>query len=180
MAKVDVNALPVKASVVPNVPLIDLPEPGGMGSPPFTYSMSLLRVDIDRPWLEMETFHNHTWKIDGVTAKGAGLTVHSGAAEPDMPLIITGLLLARKAKLTLDYKTQLEAELRRKMRSLGPFSLFGKLLFGRGTPQAQSEIRALAAGRYETVVSFDGAQIIGFFCERVPKSPDPDPKYTYP
>jgi hypothetical protein len=71
-----------------------------------------------------------------------------------MPLLITGILLARKLSLKGDWSKSAGGPPQR----LGPFALAAGGKAGSGT----------------TIV-VDGAQIIGFFCEPVPRCPTPSP-----
>ena len=75
-----------------------------------------------------------------------------------MPLLVTGLLLARKVRM----QGRITDPAITAPKALGPFALDG-----RPVQAAQDGTLTLSA---------DAPQIIAFFCTPVPKCPDPDAK----
>ena len=137
-----------------------VPEARPLKTATMTLKVNLKRVVVARPWLDLDLFSARTWQLP----EGAGFTMVStgNLADPDpgmMPLVVTGFLLARNLTLTWS-KGQGEAP-ETAPAQVGPFRL--------GAAQTRK-----SGG--ETVISAPDPQIIAFFCEVVPRSPDPDPK----
>lgn len=116
-------------------------------------TMETKRVSLTRPWLEMNLFKNRRWRLQ---ASGFRMASTGNPADPEpglMPLMVTGVLLSRKLVLTGRWPSA-------RLRALGPFTLAG-------APTLQDG---------QLTLRTEGAQIIGFFCTSVPRSPDPDEK----
>jgi hypothetical protein len=79
-----------------------------------------------------------------------------------MPILDTGLLLARKLTLTGYPGSGADR--------LGPFDLGG----GQGRPAMARHMTRTPAG---TVITVPDLQIVAFFCQVVPQSPTPDPRF---
>ena len=125
-------------------------------------TVEVKRVNISRPWLETKIFSAHTWRL-GPTA-GFSRVSSGNLADKDpgiMPMIVTGVLLARKLSLTAHWS----GDARPGATSLGPFALAGS---GGENPAPSGGGLSLQAM---------GPQIIGFFCRVIPGSPSPDAKY---
>jgi len=124
------------------------------GVPGISLMAELKRVAIQRPWLDRQIFSLRTWRFP---ASSAIRMVSSGRlADRDpgtIPVLVTGVLLARKLSITAD-----DGNLPGRV---GPFTL---------DPAAGP-----SAAR--TTRSMEGTHIIAFFCEAVPRCPDPDPKF---
>jgi hypothetical protein len=108
------------------------------------------RVTIARPWMDLGIFSAHSWMLKETT--GFAQVSSGNPADPDpgpMPVVITGILLARKLTLT-GYEGKAPGR-------LGPFGLG-------------------AARRSGSAITAPDPQIIAFFVQVVPKSPTPDPK----
>ena len=115
-----------------------------------TLAVEVKRVNIARPWMDLGIFSAHTWMLKETT--GFALVSTGNPADPDpgpMPVVITGILLARKLTLT-GYEGKAPGR-------LGPFGLG-------------------AARRSGSAITAPDPQIIAFFVQVVPKSPTPDPK----
>ena len=131
----------------------------------------LKRIQITRPWMELGIFKSHSWRLPSL---GNFSTISTGnPADPSpgiMPLIVTGLLLARNLSATGSWDP--DAKAKGLPKSLGPFALAPP-------PRDLSVPLRTYAGEYGNNLSIrvEGVQIIGFFCEPVPKSPSPDPKF---
>lgn len=183
LANLKPTDLSIAPDRVPTVPLITLGSLENKNLPGFSISVEVKRVLIERPWLDNELFRCRAWKIDGVPPASAGLTVHKNSPS-DMPLLITSILLARNIAIDLgDFTTQAEAERTLRFDNFGPVTLHGALLFGRGKADAICRL----SGTYKdgkqvfgSGITYPGEEIIGFICDQVPNSPNPDPKYTYP
>jgi hypothetical protein len=132
----------------------------------FVLSVDLKRIDVDRPWLERQVFLNPHWTLRGVTALDSeGLTITANAAKADMPLLITGLILARNAKFVLrvvDVERFTSQILARGFLQMSGVSKW--------KPQVIKPVTRLESATTEDI-EFKGTQIIGFICAKVPKSP---------
>lgn len=145
------------------------PQPGGPGPDTVTLTAQVKRVSITRPWLDAGIFHSHAWFLPKT---GGFTTVSTGNVEDKdpgiMPLLVTGVLLAKEVLLTA--VTGQGTGRREAPKAFGPFAL--------ATP---AQTRGLPLHPFVTSygnalsVRVEGAQIIGFFCEFVPKAPTPDP-----
>jgi hypothetical protein len=119
-------------------------------SPGLTLTVQVKRVNVSRPWMDLSIFSAHTWALSQATGFERVSSGNPADQEPGpMPIIITGILLARKLELA-GYPGKLPGR-------LGPFGLGGAKPDG-------------------TTISVPDPQIIAFFCQVVPKSPSPDPK----
>jgi hypothetical protein len=139
--------------------------PSGSGpAPAWTASAGLTvevkRVTVERPWLDWGLFTARNWRLE----PGGGLTLVS-AGDPDaadpgaMPLVVTGLLLARRLRITGAWAGDpAAAQVTRK--AFGPFTLAGA-------------VADRSAGQF--AIRADGLQIIGYFCRVLPRCPNPDP-----
>jgi hypothetical protein len=121
-----------------------------------TLAVEVKRVTIARPWMDLGIFSAHTWMLKETT--GFALVSTGNPADPvpgPMPVVITGILLARKLTLT-GYEGKASGGGQVPVR-LGPFGLG-------------------AARRSGSAITAPDPQIIAFFIQVVPKSPTPDPK----
>jgi len=128
--------------------------------------VELKRVSVNRPWMDTAIFTAHTWRLrDGArfTRLSDGDPAHPGGP---MPVLVTGLLLARKLVLTLPDRSA-EAVPER----LGPFDL------ARHLPGRTDRGRRAGAAPEGTALTVADPQIIAFFCQPMPKSPTPDPNH---
>ena len=69
-------------------------------------------------------------------------------------------------------------------KSFGMVNLKGTYLFGKGLAEAKFKFDkhfnpALNKETHRVRLTIPGAQIIGFITDEVPKSPNPDPKYSF-
>jgi hypothetical protein len=131
------------------------------------------RVSISRPWFDEGIFRSHGWRF----FQAGGFTrVSSGnPADPDpgmMPILVTGLLLARNLRMQGAWGGPPDAEI----ASAGPFNLRGPW-----TPTGDTLHTNFSFQHGTLTLVTDGAQVLGFFCRPIPKSPDPDPRaFRYP
>lgn len=149
--------LPRPASA-PSGPVVPLGTPGP--SPKLdslTIAMEACRVRLNRPWMDGGLFANRYWR-SGPDARWPMIsTGDPGSKDPGpMPLRIDGLLLARNLRVT-----GIASE------SAASLAKAGRLPFAPKAPPS---------GSSPLSISMDGIQIIGFFCSRIPRCPDPDPK----
>ncbi len=126
-----------------------------------TVSLSLetRRVTFDRPWMDEGIFSSRGWRL--LPNAGFSCVSTGNPADKDpgiMPLIVTGVLLSRKARMSGVWKSGTPLP-----KAVGPFSLTGGAASG-------------SSRNGETTLTADGIQVLGFFCKALPKSPNPDAK----
>jgi hypothetical protein len=133
----------------------------------FMLSVELKRIEVDRPWLERQVFSNPHWTLRGVTAiDSEGLTITANAAKADLPLLITGLILARNAKFVMRV-VDAQRFTSNPALAKGFLQMNGQSIWKRLT--IKPVIRPESATTED--VEIKGPQIIGFICAKVPKSP---------
>jgi hypothetical protein len=142
-------------------------QPGPAGVAALSLSVQLKRVSIARAWMDLGIFLLHTWRLAAASPFPLVSTGNLADQDPGvMPLVVTGLLLARKLTVTGTWSG--DAGTGRSLpASLGPFALAG----ARSAPQP---LRQGGPGGFS--LKADGAQIVGFFVTPIPRSPTPDPK----
>ena len=149
----------------------------------YKVGMELTRVVINRPWLDTSVFSSRAWKWLPASPYDKQLISDGGDAPAGktpagiMPFLPTGLLLARKVSLTgswsTDLKTSFDSHTSGKASiGWGPFSFGGRY----DAKDATTYHKATAAGN---TVSWDAPQILGFFVQVLPKSPNTDPCYKF-
>ena len=145
----------------------DSPAPVGL-APQVVASMRLTletkRVHLERPWLDGALFQNRAWRLPPGCGFTAVATGNLGDADPGlMPLVITGLLLSRNLVISGTYGED-NAQTGPTLTALGPFNLAAE---NTTVNQAQGALS----------IACPGPQIIGYFCEELPKTPDPDKNF---
>jgi hypothetical protein len=151
----------------------------------YSISMELLRVTLDRPWMASTVFHSRAWKWLDSTPYGpeslisdGGDAVHGVTPHGIMPFLPTGLLLAKNVSITGSWSNDLKTTYESQTSGggsigWGPFSVGGRT----NSSEASTYTKAKAAGN---TITFTSPQIIGFFAEVLPKSPNRDPKLKFP
>jgi hypothetical protein len=142
----------------------------------YNVKMELMRVSIDRPWLDDYVFKSRAWQWQSSSPLVGNMISDGGDATRGitprgvMPFLPTGLLLARNVSLSGDWTNDLKTTFDQQT-SAGASIGFGPFSFGGRTENSDSSTyrKANAAGN---TVSWDAAQIIGFFVEVLPKNPD--------
>jgi len=150
------------------------PERAGKGrTPPAAWSRTLVltvevkRVAVSRPWMDSALFGARSWTLpgrDGFTRVSSGRPADRDPGP--MPILVTGLLLARKLSLTgFAQDPGVRAPAR-----MGPFDLGGTRS---GLPGLRRRLEPTPDG---IAITVPDPQIVAFFCQTVPMSPNPDPK----
>jgi hypothetical protein len=164
------GAAPQAAPLPPGQAKVD-PKAAGWSST-MILKVEVKRVNVSRPWMDPSIFSAHTWLLKETT--GFRVVSSGNPADKDpgpMPIMVTGILLARNLSLT-GYQASLNAEGSARIPDrMGPFDLGG---FQAGKKALNRLITSSSAGTSITVAE---PQIIAFFCQVVPKSPTPDPKF---
>lgn len=115
-------------------------------------SVDLYRASIVRPWFNTGLFNSRAWKWSADT--GIDQPLSDGIWPPDqisqMPVYSSWVIFARNLVITGNQLSSGDDDL------VGPFTLGG-------------------AQTTSTTISSNGTQIIGFVCDKTPKSPNPDP-----
>jgi hypothetical protein len=127
-------------------------------------AIDVARVQIMRPWMSSGVFGSRSWRWPDARAP-----LSDGATPPkgSLPAYPTAMLLARNLVLELEpsstqHVPTLAERAARGQLSLGPLSLASA-----APDQGVNGLRS------------EGLQIIAFLCQRLPKSPDPDPMLTW-
>jgi len=117
--------------------------------------VDLMRVLIVRPWMNPSLFKSRFWQW----ADRRDL-LSDGTSTPHGSLVAyaTAIVFARNLKIELKSGSQIEAS---KLGSFGPLSLENANVSGSNSIQA------------------DGMQILAFICQKLPKSPNPDPSLAW-
>lgn len=150
----------------------------------YVVKLEMMRVGLDRLWFDNAVFSSHAWQwLKGSPyyrkqiSEGGDLTnqANQGAV---MPFVPTGLLLARKVSLSGGWSNDLKTTFDSHTSGgasigWGPFSFGGRY----DASDSNSYTKANVVGN---TISWDAPQIIGFFVEVLPKSPDPDKCYKFP
>ncbi|NIR28946.1 MAG: hypothetical protein GWN84_06450 [Gammaproteobacteria bacterium] len=132
--------------------------------------VELLQIPILRSWLDPSIFHSRAWKWSQESTP-----ISDGGSPPHgfMPLFPTAMIVARKLHITQDMKSEHNKKFTTHLATQasggwGPFSVKGH--YSRDTHSADHDCTTTDSG-----IDVPGPQIIAFVCEKLPKSPNPDP-----
>jgi hypothetical protein len=152
----------------------------------YTVTFELLRVDLNRPWMDATVFQSNAWKwlstypdiSKHALLSNGGDALNGAAIDGKMPFLPSALLLARNVTITGNWGSDLNTTFDQHTSGgasigWGCFSLGGRF----DNADQNTYTRAQAAGN---TITFKDAQIFGFFCEVLPKNPDPDPELHFP
>ncbi|PZM84288.1 MAG: hypothetical protein DKT66_06540 [Candidatus Melainabacteria bacterium] len=139
-------------------------------------SVELLQVPLISPWLRTQIFKSRGWDwLDSHKER-----ISNGTIPPSgmMPLIPNSIILARKLSVSLNKSSEVNKTSMSKLKASasagwGPFSVKGN--YSRSDSSASRDFHETDTG-----FSFEGPQIIGFMCEILPMSPNPDLEMTWP
>jgi hypothetical protein len=141
-------------------------------------TMEVLRVNIDRPWLDALIFRSQIWRWSHNAPLGSKL-ISDGPRSPNsiatdtlMPYLPTGILVSRNVRIAGNFDntdTAFHSEHVSAGASVswGPFAVGGHYVEDHKGNKFDSTVN-------ESGISIPGYQIIGWYCEVLPKSPDPD------
>jgi hypothetical protein len=143
-----------------------------------------MRVDFRRPWLTRRPFSDRRWRFACGTEPDVKKWIVSSGPKPDvggsvqypdgmMPMIPTGFLLVRNATVTGNFSKSFKEYYKQVISKSssggwGPFSVRGSF----NDTTEKTDVEATTADNGFTV---GNPQIIGFFTEVLPSSPDPMP-----
>ena len=148
-------------------------------------SMEVLRVSLDRPWLDYLVFRSKLWRWSHSSPLASSL-ISDGATPPGsitadilMPYVPTAVLVSRNVRIESKRLTANAQTLTQHINSgteirIGPFVIGGSYQQDVTKEKAKAMVSADA-------IAIPGYQIIGWYCEALPKSPDPDlQNYKWP
>lgn len=145
----------------------------------FTLKFETMRVRIERDWMDFAVFENRAWRWIRTSGMANRKPISNGVdpLEGDMPLYVTGLLLARNVELTADWTqaelTTFDSHLSTSASvGWGPFSLKGHY------NKDDASSTSLARKNGNTIINPD-VQIIGYYCYTMPACPFPDPSLKW-
>jgi len=148
-----------------------------------TVTLEMMRASILRPWLDPLVFRSQAWRFS--QAMFHNQFVSTGTFVPGempkntlMPLFPTGVLVARNVAISgtfshEDQKVIAEAASGEASVGWGPFAISGHYSQSSGSELSHASTTA-------TSIANTDAQIIGFFCDVLPTSPNPDPSLHWP
>jgi hypothetical protein len=152
----------------------------------FSMGFKITQVPIVRPWFKTAFLHSKAWRFDQNNLEAKGQMVSDGApvAKGLIPAYPTTIICIKDLWLCFSKSSGFEdqkASWDRSSASGGGYACFGPFHFG------GSHGRSSASGERSSTYHYDsqtqtmrvpGAQIIGFKCHILPKSPDPLPTIT--
>ena len=143
-----------------------------------------LRVDFRRPWLTRTPFSDRRWRFACGTDPEIKKLIVSSGPQPNsggavtyphgmMPLIPTGFLIVRNATVTGNFEHNFKSYYKETISGstsggFGPFSI-------RGSYNSSTQKTDVDADTSSNGFTVGNPQIIGFFVEVLPDSPDPLP-----
>jgi hypothetical protein len=144
--------------------------------------LELTQVAVDRAWMDDLVFHSNTWQW-GSGAPDCSLISDGGNVDQgvtptgQMPFLITGLLLARNVSLTGTWSADLKTTYDSMTHGgasvgWGPFSFGGSYVSSQHSDYHKADISG-------STINFADPQIIGFFVEVLPLSPNPAPSLQF-
>jgi hypothetical protein len=144
--------------------------------------MELTQIAVDRAWMDDLVFHSNTWEWGSGTPDCSlisdGGNVDQGVTpRGQMPFLVTGLLLARNVSLTGTWSADLKTSYDTMTRGgasvgWGPFSFGGSYVSSQHSDYHKADISG-------STITFADPQIVGFFVEVLPLSPNPAPSLQF-
>lgn len=139
-------------------------------------SLDLKRVVLFRDWLYASVFRSHKWKWKDPADSPISLGFFNkakGVFEGRMPLLPTSLVLVRNVTLSGSWSKDFRETIEKNMSasggwSFGPFSIGG----GYANSSRNSNSRVQLS---DSAIVIPDPQILGWYCDILPKSPDPQP-----
>lgn len=138
----------------------------------------LIQVPLLRPWMSTWIYNSRGWR--GLSTIGEVGSISSGSRPltGQMPVIPTSMILAKNVLVKMDaFSSDFQSFYSKFSSSAsigwGPFSLKGN--YSREESTTQHDVRITNEG-----LVVESPQIIGFVCEVLPKSPDPDEALAWP
>ena len=163
------RALPAGAAAPPPDRAGPDRKPQASWSRSMVLTVEVKRVGVTRPWMDGALFGARSWTLPDSAGFTRVSTGHPADRNPGpMPVLVTGLLLARKLALT-GYAPEASAPARVPGR-LGPFNLSG-------TRSGLPGLRRRQARTPDGIaITVPDPHIVAVFCQAGPMSPNPDPR----
>ena len=149
----------------------------------FRMSFKITQVPIVRPWLKTAYLMSKMWRFDQTNPKSKGDTVSDGGKPPKglVPAYPTSMICIKDLSLGFANSSGFQdakSDWQRSSASgsagvsYGPFHIGGS--HGRSSASGERSSQYHYDSQSQTM-KVSGAQVIGFKCHLLPKSPDPDP-----
>jgi len=138
----------------------------------FDLSVELARIPIRRTWMDVGILSRRSWKFDNTVPESEYLSDGGTPPKGTMVSFPTAMIVARNLTLKIDnFSEKNSYSLEKISTSLkggwGPFSLKGN--YNRETERRTHDFTQTGSG-----IQCSGMQVIGFVCQLLPKSPNPD------
>lgn len=137
-------------------------------------AVEVTQVPLFSSWLDPSIFYSKGWKW----ASGTSFNdVSDGNMNGDMPFLPSSMILARNLKIGMDLRHETQSDIREKLETKasigwGPFSVKGNY-----TKETQEQDHNLVVS--DTGITCSSVVILGFMCDILPKSPNPDPRLRW-
>jgi hypothetical protein len=145
--------------------------------------MEVTPIAVNRDWMNDTVFHSVAWRWgsgapDPSLISDGGDAAHGITPKGQMPFLITGLLLARNVSLTANWTSDLKTTYDHQTSGgasvgWGPFSFGGHYVKTEHSDYRKADVSG------NTISSAD-PQVIGFFVEVLPLSPNRSPTLNFP
>jgi len=145
-------------------------------------SLEVRRVEVTRPWMDGSVFRSRAWRwgqgsVNELISNGADASLGETPSGV-MPLLPTTLILARNLTMTASMTTEESNWVNEQISAKASFG-YGPFSFG-GSYNQQNGQTNIEASRSGNTLSNPAVQILGYSCEVLPRSPNPDPTLPWP
>lgn len=131
----------------------------------------VVQIPLVRPWFDGSILRSRAWKWKGNRTE----FISTGGDKPTglMPAVPTSIILAKNLEIKMDMSTEENKSAFSKLSTSasggwGPFRIKGNYSTEKGS--SSHDFQATQSG-----LKCSGMQILGFICEKLPKTPNPDP-----
>jgi hypothetical protein len=147
----------------------------------YALDFEIANIELDRTWLDALVFRMHNWQFE----KGYGYLLSDGGdprqgvtPQGAMTIYAVSLLVARNVSLSASLVQQDSDYFDKAIDGStsvgwGPFSFSGHY-------HEETHEKHEKGQRAGNTLTFVGPQVIGWICDVLPRSPDPDPALTWP
>jgi hypothetical protein len=157
---------------------------GKMDSEKFSLQFDICQAQIVRPWLHVSFMKSKAWRFDQNNPDVKSEMINDGAMPPKglLPAYPTSMVFVRNLKLRMGKSKAFQDfmdEQKSKSTEAGGSASFGPFsLGGGGSYSSASGNKKKSSGYSYSSEGMDvpGMQVIGFKCNVMPKSPQPNPQ----
>jgi len=157
---------------------------GKIDSEKFSLQFDICQVQIVRPWLHVSFMKSKAWRFDQNNPDVKSEMINDGASPPKgmLPAYPTSMVFVRNLKLRMGKSKAFQDfmdEQKSKSTAAGGSASFGPFsLGGGGSYSSASGSKKKSSGYSYNSEGMDvpGMQVIGFKCNVMPKSPQPNPQ----